>query len=199
MGYQDHSAADPRGHPVPRNCDWGRCRRKELRPWAFFILQLPEAARPTKAQESGDRQPLAELSSCALSDISAAWMWGLRDHRTFSLGHQRHFLWHDASWFTISSSSFPWLRRSRSGSPGASICVEQEFGFQKLRSGLLLNGGWQQSQAACFIMCALFVFHTKWAETLKLISDSSQNQMATLSLGSQPVSTSQRRSDSWVC
>lgn len=34
-------------------------------------------------------------------------------------------------------------------------------------------------------MWALFAFHTKWAETLKLISDSSQNQMATLSLGSR--------------
>lgn len=34
-------------------------------------------------------------------------------------------------------------------------------------------------------MWALFAFHTKWTETLKLISDSSQNQMATLSLGSR--------------
>lgn len=112
-------------------------------------------------------------------------MRGLWDHRTFSLGHQRHFLWHDASWFTISPSSFPWLRRSLSGSPRASIWVEQEFAFQKLRSGHLLNGDWQKSHIACFIMWALFAFHTKWAETLKLISDSSQNQMATLSLGSR--------------
>lgn len=174
------------------------------KPWGICLLAAPWVGTVAGTGNGSKRKVCIILYDAALKGLkSSTWdgkaemasVWdfkscrlrhmhpfdvGPREGRAFSLSHQRHFLQHDASRFTVFFSSFLPLQLNLPGS--TSVYVEQEFSLKKCSSGHLLNRDWQKSQTACCILWAFLVFLMKWAETLKLISVSSQKEMATLSL-----------------
>lgn len=80
----------------------------------FFIMQL---WRHWKAEHKmgKQRRPLPETPSHPASEVRTVWMQGPGDCRAFPLGHQGHFLQHDASPFTISFASLSSFLPPRTG------------------------------------------------------------------------------------
>lgn len=189
-----HTAADLPGAPVLGTVAESGDGRKKWSPYHSLLRSLRKIYSREHGMEK-QRQRIAPAWDLESSTPRhrAVWMWGLWDHRAFSLGHRRHFLWHDASWFTISSSSFPWLHWSRSGSPGASIYVEQNFVFRNWGLGTFwIETG--NNPKLHVLLCGLYLCFS-WNELRHSNSFqiAAKNQMVTLSLGGRSAHYRQGR------